>query len=229
MIGSDFTVAVNGFSLGGALSLLFGFFASTDKRFTQNGPVQIFTYGMPLMASNAFADAFRHQEKSRKVQHARFYNSNDVGEALCTLTVLTKLGLFLKLNHFLSVRVDAVPHVPLNLKPTKRGSRLVHVGIDVKLYPAPRFVSFRGNRHPHIHYTDQESAMGAYWRALKNNVILIMPFPWRIKRLHALPEHRKRLARAMSKAEADKVKATKPFLHSTLDEAYDAMVYRKGD
>ena len=108
MIGSDFTVAVNGFSLGGALSLLFGFFASTDKRFTQNGPVQIFTYGMPLMASNAFEDAFRHQEKSRKVQHARFYNSNDVGEALCTLTVLTKfgltkLGLFLKLDHFLSV------------------------------------------------------------------------------------------------------------------------------
>ena len=38
MIGSDFTVAVNGFSLGGALSLLFGFFASTDKPFTQNGP-----------------------------------------------------------------------------------------------------------------------------------------------------------------------------------------------
>ena len=78
---------------------------------TVHGPVQIFTYGMPLMASNAFEDAFRHQEKSRKVQHARFYNSNDVGEALCTLTVLTKfgltkLGLFLKLDHFLSVLVD---------------------------------------------------------------------------------------------------------------------------
>lgn len=87
MIGSDFTVAVNGYSLGGALSLLFGFFASTDNRFTQNGPVKIFTYGMPLMASNSFADAFRHQEKRRKVQHARFFNNNDIGEVLCTLTV----------------------------------------------------------------------------------------------------------------------------------------------
>ena len=82
LIGSEFSVAVNGYSLGGALSLLFGFFASTDNRFTRNGPVRIFTYGMPLMAGNSFADAFRHQEMMRKVQHARFYNSSDIGEVL---------------------------------------------------------------------------------------------------------------------------------------------------
>lgn len=80
MIGSDFTVTVNGYSLGGALSVLFGFYASTDERFTRNGPVKIFSYGMPYAASHSFADAFRHQEKNRKVQHARFYNSNDIGE-----------------------------------------------------------------------------------------------------------------------------------------------------
>jgi hypothetical protein len=143
----------------------------------------------------------------------------------CVHLQFNKHGLFLALKHFLFLPADAVPYIPLNLKPTKRGSRFVHVGIDVGLYPVSRFLSC--NRHPHIHYNDRESAMGAYWRALKNNAILKMPFPWRIKHVHALPEHRKRLARAVSKAEADK--ATKPFLHSTLDEAYEAMVYKKGD
>ena len=52
-----------------------------------------------------------------------------------------------------------------------------------------------------------------------------MPLPWRIKHVHALPEHRKRLARAVSKADADKKK--KPFLHGTLDEAYEDLVYKK--
>ena len=80
MIGDDFTVTVNGYSLGGALSVLFGFYASTDERFTKNGPVKIFSYGMPYAVSHTFADAFRQQERSKKVQHARFYNSNDIGE-----------------------------------------------------------------------------------------------------------------------------------------------------
>ena len=80
MIGSDFTVTVNGYSLGGALSLLFGFYASTDERFTRHGPVKIFTYGMPYCVGHSFADAFRHQEKKRMVQHARFYNTNDIGK-----------------------------------------------------------------------------------------------------------------------------------------------------
>jgi hypothetical protein len=80
MIGEDFTVTVNGYSLGGALSVLFGFYSSTDERFTKNGPVKIFTYGGPYVAGHTFADAFRHQEKLRKVQCARFYNSNDIGK-----------------------------------------------------------------------------------------------------------------------------------------------------
>lgn len=50
MIGSDFTVTVNGYSLGGALSILWGFYASTDDRFTKNGPVKIFSYGSPYVA-----------------------------------------------------------------------------------------------------------------------------------------------------------------------------------
>ena len=89
MIGSDFSVIVNGLSLGGGLGLLFGFFASTDERLTRISPVKVFTYGMPLMATNSFADAFRHQEMSRKVQHARFYNHNDVGECIITAVVVS--------------------------------------------------------------------------------------------------------------------------------------------
>ena len=78
MIGKDFNVFINGYSLGGGLGVLFGFFASTDERLTRNSPVKIFTYGMPYIASHSFADAFRNQEKCKKVQHARIYNSNDI-------------------------------------------------------------------------------------------------------------------------------------------------------
>lgn len=94
MIGSDFTVTVNGYSLGGALSVLFGFYASNDERFTQNGPVKIFSYGMPYAVSHTFADAFRHQEVSRKLQHARFYNSNDIGEFLCYICSIVVFSFY---------------------------------------------------------------------------------------------------------------------------------------
>mmetsp|Transcript_32179 Transcript_32179/g.67634 ORF Transcript_32179/g.67634 Transcript_32179/m.67634 type:complete len:860 (+) Transcript_32179:190-2769(+) len=199
MIGSDFTVTVNGYSLGGALSVLFGFYASSDDRFTQNGPVKIFSYGMPYAVSHTFADAFRHQERKRKVQHARFYNSNDL-----------------------------VAHMPFNMKTTSRGSNFVHVGIDVKLYPVPGVVSPYGSRYPRLRYNDRQSAMCAYWRAIKMNSFLNMPFPWQIRHKHGLPELQKRIARAILVAET--AKTTKiPFLRSTLDEAYEAMVYKKED
>ena len=94
MIGSDFTVTVNGYSLGGALSVLFGFYASNDERFTSNGPVKIFSYGMPYAVSHTFADAFRHQEVSRKLQHARFYNSNDIGESLCYICSIVVFSFY---------------------------------------------------------------------------------------------------------------------------------------
>ncbi|KAL7543167.1 hypothetical protein ACHAXR_012860 [Thalassiosira sp. AJA248-18] len=199
MIGSDFTVTVNGYSLGGALSVLFGFHASTDDRFTQNGPVKIFSYGAPMAVSHSFADAFRHQEKKRKVQHARFYNSNDV-----------------------------VPYMPFNVKPTSRGSNFVHVGIDVKLYSVPGSASLWGSRYPRFHYNKRLSGKAAYWNALKMNALLNMPFPWQMKDKHGLPELQKRIERAIVVAEAAKTTTTKkPYLRSTLDEAYEAMVYKK--
>lgn len=199
MIGSDFTVTVNGYSLGGALSLLFGFYASTDDRFTQNGPVKVFSYGMPYAVSHSFADAFRHQERNRKVQHARFYNSNDL-----------------------------VAHLPFNAKLTKRGSNFVHVGIDVKLYSVPGLASLWGGRYPRFRYNDRQSAIAAYWRAIKLNSLVNMPFPWQVKNMHGLPELQKRIARAILITEEAKV-ARNPFLRRTLDEVYEDMVYKKED
>mmetsp|Transcript_21193 Transcript_21193/g.43643 ORF Transcript_21193/g.43643 Transcript_21193/m.43643 type:complete len:417 (-) Transcript_21193:1630-2880(-) len=172
MIGDDFTVCVNGYSLGGGLATLFGFFASTDERFTRNGPVKIFSYGMPYVASYSFADAFRHQERCKKVQHARFYNHNDI-----------------------------VAHLPFNVRVSRRGATFVHVGVDVKLFPPAGVASLCGSRPPHVRYNKKEPVLASYMRAIKMNSLLNMPFPWQIKSNHALPELQKRLKRAVEISE----------------------------
>lgn len=171
IIGSDFTVTVNGYSLGGALSMLFGFYASTDERFTKNGPVKIFTYGAPYMGGHTFGDAFRHQERSRKVQCARFFNNNDIAA-----------------------------HLPFNVKITKNGSPFVPLGIDVKLYPVPGQVSCRGSRSPSFKYNKKLSPVKAYFAALKQNALLNTTWPWRIQPTHGLPELQKRLVMAVQVA-----------------------------
>lgn len=171
IIGSDFTVTANGYSLGGALSMLFGFYASTDERFTKNGPVKIFTYGAPYMGGHTFGDAFRHQERSRKVQCARFFNNNDI-----------------------------VAHLPFNIKITKRGSPFVPLGIDVKLYPVPGQVSCCGSRSPSFKYNKKLPPVKAYFAALKRNCLLNTTWPWRIQPTHGLPELQKRLVMAVQVA-----------------------------
>mmetsp|Transcript_1989 Transcript_1989/g.2939 ORF Transcript_1989/g.2939 Transcript_1989/m.2939 type:complete len:902 (-) Transcript_1989:66-2771(-) len=171
MIGEDFTVTVNGYSLGGSLSMLFGFYASTDERFTKNGPVKIFTYGAPYMGGHTFGDAFRHQERSRKVQCARFFNNNDV-----------------------------VAHLPVNIKMTKRGSPFMPVGIDVKLHPARGQISCFGNKSPAFKYNKKLPPVKSYFAALKLNCFLNMTWPWKIQPTHALPELQKRLVMAVQLA-----------------------------
>jgi len=171
IIGSDFTVTANGYSLGGALSMLFGFYASTDERFTKNGPVKIFTYGAPYMGGHTFGDAFRHQERSRKVQCARFFNNNDI-----------------------------VAHLPFNIKITKRGSPFVPLGIDVKLYPVRGQVSCWGSRSPCFKYNKKLSPVKAYFAALKQNALLNTTWPWNIQPTHGLPELQKRLVIAVQVA-----------------------------
>lgn len=66
-----------GYSLGGALSTVFGLYASTDERFAKNGPIQLYTFGCPFVGGTDFYESFRHQERNRKLQLARFFNRRD--------------------------------------------------------------------------------------------------------------------------------------------------------
>lgn len=73
-----FSLYVTGHSLGGSLSQLFGFRASTDHRFAQTvNPVRVFSFASPIPGHISFAHAFQHQEKARKLQHLRILNDND--------------------------------------------------------------------------------------------------------------------------------------------------------
>lgn len=104
----------------------------------------------------------------------------------------------------------------------------MHVGIDVKLYSVPGAASLFGSRYPRFRYNDRQPPSKAYWTAIKFNSLLNMPFPWQIKEKHGLPELQKRIARAILVAEVAKTRKN-PYLRVTLDEAYEAMVYKNGE
>jgi len=75
--GGDYSLVVTGYSLGGALSTIFGLYASTDEKFTSTGPIQIYTFGCPYVGGTAFFETFRHQERKEKLQLVRFFNKRD--------------------------------------------------------------------------------------------------------------------------------------------------------
>ena len=75
--GNDYSLVVTGYSLGGALSTIFSLYASTDEKFTNIGPIQLYTFGCPYVGGTAFYDSFRHQERKGKLQLARFFNNRD--------------------------------------------------------------------------------------------------------------------------------------------------------
>eukprot|EP00816_Leptocylindrus_hargravesii_P006831 CAMPEP_0196815034 /NCGR_PEP_ID=MMETSP1362-20130617/47458_1 /TAXON_ID=163516 /ORGANISM="Leptocylindrus danicus, Strain CCMP1856" /LENGTH=480 /DNA_ID=CAMNT_0042191867 /DNA_START=19 /DNA_END=1458 /DNA_ORIENTATION=+ len=104
--GGDLTVVVTGHSLGGALATIFGLYASADERLPHSSPVRLFTYASPYVAGQAFANAFRHQEESKKLVHARLYNKKDL-----------------------------VAHIPANMVPKKSGAPYEHNGIGIELKP----------------------------------------------------------------------------------------------
>lgn len=65
--------------MGGSLAAMFGFYASLDGRFAQNGnPVRIFTFAAAIPGRIDFARAFQHQERSGLLQHLRISNDNDI-------------------------------------------------------------------------------------------------------------------------------------------------------
>jgi hypothetical protein len=51
-IGEGYTLSVTGHSLGAALSTIFAFHASTDERFTRNGPIKMMTFASPYVGES---------------------------------------------------------------------------------------------------------------------------------------------------------------------------------
>lgn len=163
-IGPDYGVYVTGHSLGGALSHLFCFFASTDERFTKNGPVKSIAFACPYMGGHSWADAFRHQERMKRVQLIVVRNSNDV-----------------------------VPRMPPNFALGRRGPLWRHVGINVTLPRVPRFggkwkpfVHYWGKEKSWL-----ESTMHLYRRNFIFAAPWL--HPWNLSAIHTLFELQNRL------------------------------------
>jgi len=102
----------------------------------------------------------------------------------------------------------------------QRGSRYQHVGIAVQT-PRKYLVFSSLQKHlPDIYYDKQGGFLSSYWRALRRNALINMPWPWRIKIVHSLNEHQKRLNRVKIAAEQHKNHA----VNKTLDELYEELV-----
>jgi len=158
-IGEDYSLVVCGHSLGAALSTVFSFHASAEERFTKNGPVKVFTFGSPYIGGHDFADMFRHQEMNGKIHYARFYNHNDI-----------------------------FAHVPIYPLPTARGSKYRHVGIGVRVRPAPKILQSLRKWKPHIFYVGDESPFKSFVRGYCNSALLNTTWPWRMPKMHNLAE-----------------------------------------
>ena len=66
-------------SMGGALAVLFAFYASLDSRFAQqNNPVCVYTFAAAIPGRISFAKAFQHQERTGLIQHLRIANEEDI-------------------------------------------------------------------------------------------------------------------------------------------------------
>lgn len=144
-IGPGYKMAVCGHSLGAALSTVFAFHASTEERFTKNAPIKVITFGSPYVGGHGFAESFRHQEETKKLQYVRFYNHNDI-----------------------------FAHIPSNFRPGKSGSRFTHVGIAVRVKPVPHvFQKFRTWK-PEVFYVGEEGWFMSYCRAINRSFLLNM-------------------------------------------------------
>jgi hypothetical protein len=165
-IGEEFQLIVNGHSLGGALSTVFSFFASTDDRFTKLGPVKCFNFGSPMVGGNLFLRAFHHQEQRKLLMYARFFNHNDI-----------------------------VAHLPPNMRVTKNGGMFRHVGVGIRIPSVPTGLCQLRKWKPRIFYIEEEGFCRSYCRALRNNFVVKFPFPpWRFAEMHTLTELQDRLA-----------------------------------
>jgi len=189
-IGPHYKLFVTGHSLGGALTHFFSFFASTEERFTQSGPVRAIAFASPYMGSHSWADSIRHQEQCQKLQLVQCRNHD-----------------------------DAIPRVPLNFFIGKRGPLWRHVGIGVTLPSLPSKCC-RRRWKPTVHYWGKEkSCMASTIHAYRRNVIFHIPYlrPWALNRSHTLLELQDRLIYGEQNSEQG---GDFELLQSSLDELY---------
>jgi len=163
-IGPDYKLFVTGHSLGGALTHFFSFYASTDERFTKNGPVKGIAFASPYMGGHSWADSFRHQERMKKLQLVQVRNSDDV-----------------------------IPRIPANFLIGRRGPLWRHVGIGVTLPRLPKF-GFKWKPLVHYWGKEKscwDSTIHGYRRNILFHFAYLRP--WKLNTSHTLFELQDRL------------------------------------
>ena len=169
VVGEGVTLTITGHSLGAALATVFSLYASTEKRFTQNGAIETVTFGAPYVAGFKFADAVRHQESCGKLRIAKFRCSNDG---------VTKLP-------------------PTLLSMSKRGAKYFHSGMDISL-PGVQKCIFKlcKQRKPEVVYQGQTKGfLRELLRQARDYYFWNIPLRfWIAVKMHTLVEHKLRMA-----------------------------------
>lgn len=193
-IGPDYKMFVTGHSLGGALTHFFSFFASTEERFTKNGPVKAIAFASPYIGGHSWADAIRHQERCKKLQLVQCRNDSDV-----------------------------IPRIPANFRIGKRGPLWRHVGIGVTLPRLPKKWMCRGRWKPMVHYWGKEkSFFSSLMHGYRRNIIFHFSYlrPWTLSTSHTLFEMQDRLMYGEMHSQAG---GDFELLQYTLDELYEKL------
>uniref|UniRef100_A0A7S4JI39 Fungal lipase-type domain-containing protein n=1 Tax=Odontella aurita TaxID=265563 RepID=A0A7S4JI39_9STRA len=163
-----FRVAVSGHSLGGALATIFSFYAAADKRFTKLGPVRTFTFAAPRVGDETFAAAYSHLERTGRLLHARFMNTQDI----------------VPLTPMLSVQsVEIGP------------SYYVHVGLQIKLHGLGLLGKWRTKISVDAIHSSKRNTryLDKLWMAWKNSLILNLNTITGYSRCHKLTTYQRRL------------------------------------
>ena len=72
--------------------------------------------------------------------------------------------------------------------PTSRGSKYRHVGIGIRVKPAPKFFSRYRQWKPHIHYVGDEKPLKSFLRGYCNSALLNTTWPHKMPTMHTLAE-----------------------------------------
>jgi hypothetical protein len=70
-------LSVTGHNLGGGLATIAGFCLAADPTLELASAIRIFTFASSRVGCKVFQQSFQHLEKTGRLQHARFTNSNE--------------------------------------------------------------------------------------------------------------------------------------------------------